>query len=417
MRRPVAAKAISFASRLPADQRKEYQERFVREAHAAGRLSHPGIVTIYDIEWDEERGVPFIAMEYVPGTTLRDLMKEQGPLEVEQACSIAEAVAEALHAAHQAGVVHRDVKPANILVRETDEAAKIADFGVARLSDSELTRAGTAIGSPAYMSPEQLRGKQVGPAGDLFSLAVILYEALCGDRPFAGQDLPALIYSIVHVEPSPISALMPGLPQGLDAFFRKALAKDPRERFADGEAFRQALREARRVEPAPEERRDPPFAAWAGDTPVEGADGVVTRRSLMTALIALAMVVGILGGLWFVAGSSEAYVQLEARSAVPSGSLSLLVDGKEVYSRDLLLNGGKKRGLLKKVFRGGKQQTFEDRIVVPAGAHELVARVSHADGGSAREATLGLNLEKGETRRIRLVAGRDPGTPLLLRAP
>jgi serine/threonine-protein kinase len=426
MQRSVAAKAISVVSQLPADQRKEYQERFVREAHAAGRLSHPGIVTVYDIDWDAERAAPFIAMEYVPGKTLKDLNTEEGPLEPGRACAIVECIADALHAAHEAGVVHRDVKPANILVREGDDRAKIADFGVARLADSELTSVGSAIGSPAYMSPEQIQGEEVGPASDLFSLAVILYEALCGERPFPGEDISSIVYSVVHQDPLPVSALMPGLPPGLDAFFATALAKDPRQRFRDGCTFRRALASARSEGAGPSTTggpaAEPSTAAadpsapspWTGELAAQDVGSAAPRGPLKALVLAFAMVVVILGGLWFIAGDEKAYVELRASSSVPSGSLSLLVDGTEVYNRNLSAPVAK-RNLLKKMLRRG-EESFEDRIVIPAGAHELVARVSYADGGPVREATLGLNLERGETRAIRLHAARKRNAPLVLRA-
>jgi hypothetical protein len=192
-------------------------------------------------------------MEYVPGNSLQNHLRASGRLEPERAVLLGTSMAEALQAAHTAGVVHRDIKPANILVRDPDGAFKIADFGIARLSDSELTQAGSTVGSPAYMSPEQIRSRGVDGRSDLFSLASVLYEAFSGKRPFDGKDLPSLAYAVAHDDPRPISSLDRGLPKSLDEFFAKALAKAPEERFQDGKSFALALRQAwrRRVESLP----------------------------------------------------------------------------------------------------------------------------------------------------------------------
>jgi serine/threonine-protein kinase len=236
--RRIAIKTYHVPEGLSAEQRAEFRQRFVREAQAAARLSHhPGIVTIYDADEDEQLGQPFITMEFVPGRSLDELLRTDGPMACERACALAAQAARALQAAHREGIVHRDVKPANLLVQDEDGAMKIADFGIARLSSSDLTRSGETLGSPAYMSPEQIRGGPLDGRSDLFSLAVILYELLCGDRPFAGDDPSALVYSIVHRSPPPITERVNGLPEWIERFFRQALAKAPEDRFQDGESF------------------------------------------------------------------------------------------------------------------------------------------------------------------------------------
>ena len=204
LKRRVAVKAFALPDGITEEQKGEFRERFLREAQAAGGLSHRGIVTVYDADEDDERG-PFIAMEYVPGKSLGELLESEGRLAPERIVAMAEVLAEALETAHRSGIVHRDLKPANILVRESDGTAKIADFGVARLPTSSLTRTGTTVGSPTYMSPEQIQGRPVDGRSDLFSLAAVLYECLCGEAPFTGDDLPQLAYSIVHETPIPIS--------------------------------------------------------------------------------------------------------------------------------------------------------------------------------------------------------------------
>jgi serine/threonine-protein kinase len=239
--RQVAVKTISLPAGLPDEKQREFEQRFLREARAAGRLSHPGIVTIYDVDESPDSGKPFIAMEYVPGRTLQHVLRNETPLDPHRALEIADTLADALGTAHAAGVVHRDVKPANILVRASDGAVKVADFGIARLHASELTQDDSTIGSPAYMSPEQIRCDTADARSDLFSLAVILYEALSGQRPFHGDDAAAIVYSVVHGDAVPITRHRPFLPGSFDDFFARALAKAPEDRFQDAGSMRDAL--------------------------------------------------------------------------------------------------------------------------------------------------------------------------------
>jgi len=152
-------------------------------------------------------------MEFVEGGSLRDMMIRDQRLEPDRALAMASELADALRVAHEEGIVHRDIKPANVLLRGRDGRAKIVDFGVARMSTSELTGAGDVFGSPAYMSPEQFRGAGVDARSDLFSLATILYQTLCGERPFAGDDMSSLAYSVVHVPAPPIAPRLSGTPR------------------------------------------------------------------------------------------------------------------------------------------------------------------------------------------------------------
>jgi eukaryotic-like serine/threonine-protein kinase len=255
LQRQVAVKTYHLPEGITEELAKEFRERFLREARAAASLSHPGIVTVHDAGEDPAQGRPYIAMEFVPGCSLSHRLERRESLDPSWVLSMGGVLADALQAAHRAGIVHRDIKPANILIREPDGAAKIADFGVARLTASNLTQSGASIGSPGYMSPEQVRGAALDGRSDLFSLAVVLYEALCGKRPFHGEDLVSLAYSIAHDTQIPLSRRLPGCSADLDRFFDRALSKEPDHRFPDGETFRQVFLAAGKAKaPAPMDR-------------------------------------------------------------------------------------------------------------------------------------------------------------------
>lgn len=232
--REVALKAINLAFEVNEEEKSLYLSRFFREAKAAGKLNHPGIVTIFDVGEDKETGVPFIVMEFLEGTTLQELTRSGSLLPVRDVNNIISQLADALHYAHQEGVVHRDVKPANILI-VPEMKAKITDFGIARLPQSDLTQSGQFIGTPNYMSPEQLAGKsQLDGRADLFSLGVIFYMMLTGERPFSGESFNTVSYKIAHVDPEPPRTLNPSIPEAYNAILKRLLAKDPDHRYPTG---------------------------------------------------------------------------------------------------------------------------------------------------------------------------------------
>ncbi len=216
------------------------KQRFFREAETAGRLSHPNIVTIYDT--GEEHDFCYIAMELLKGGDLAPYTKAGNLLPVDQVVSITARVADALGYAHRQGVVHRDIKPANMMYHRESDTLKVTDFGIARLTDSSRTKTGMVLGTPSYMSPEQLAGKRIEGRSDLFSLGVTLYQLLCGRLPFEGESMAQLMFKIANDPPTDILTIHPALAPSLVAFVERALAKNPDERFQTGEEFGGALR-------------------------------------------------------------------------------------------------------------------------------------------------------------------------------
>ncbi|HWT78055.1 MAG TPA: serine/threonine-protein kinase, partial [Candidatus Methylomirabilis sp.] len=203
--------------------------RFSREAQAVGQLSHPHIVTLYDAQ--QEGDLAYLVMEFVSGESLESLLRSGATFSLDRVCAIGIEACAALEHAHSRGVVHRDIKPANILVQENGQV-KVTDFGVAYVTKSTLTKPGQSLGTPSYMSPEQIEGKSVDGRSDLFSLGAVLYELCCNEKAFPGENITTVIYRILHTEPVPLFQLNSLFPSILDATIRKALAKDPAARYA-----------------------------------------------------------------------------------------------------------------------------------------------------------------------------------------
>jgi serine/threonine-protein kinase len=234
--REVALKTVRLAAAESAEQ-EAYFARFRREAQAAGKLKHPGIVTIYDIGFEEATRTPYIVMEFVQGRTLSSFVAEVGSsLSTERKLSIVREIALALDYAHASGIVHRDIKPANILITPEGRAV-ITDFGVARQRKSQTTMQGQLVGTPSFMSPEQVKGERVDGRADLFSLGVILYWLLTGQKPFPGNDLTEVMFKVVYADPAPPTRLVPSLPPACDLLLSCALAKAPDARYQTGREF------------------------------------------------------------------------------------------------------------------------------------------------------------------------------------
>jgi len=240
--RPVAIKTIQLGEKRTPDEQQRLRERLFREARSAGILSHPGIVTIYDVEQQDD--LAYIAMEYVDGPTVDQWLSEQRAVPPEWMFSILAQTANALDYAHQKGIVHRDIKPANIMIA-ADGTAKITDFGIAKINASEqFTMTGSIVGTPHYMSPEQVQGLAVDGRSDQFSLAVIAFEMLTGEKPYTGEHLTTVVYKIVAEEPVPPHRLNPTLSGPIDAAVRKALSKKPENRYRTCREFAEALEKA-----------------------------------------------------------------------------------------------------------------------------------------------------------------------------
>jgi serine/threonine protein kinase/tetratricopeptide (TPR) repeat protein len=239
--RLVAIKTIKTSQTGDDDsESREFRERFVREAQTAGILSHPNIVTIHDIGEDTESRASFIAMEYIEGRNLKSLLAEKNKFSWDEIADLIAQIGEALDYAHRKGIIHRDIKPANIILT-TDGKVKITDFGIAKVASSNLTTTGQFLGTPNYMSPEQVSGAPVDGRSDIFSLGVVLYELLTNRKPFQGDNLTAISYKIVHEDFTPPAELSSEVPPEFNPIVARAMAKDPWNRYQRGKDMALAL--------------------------------------------------------------------------------------------------------------------------------------------------------------------------------
>jgi len=242
--RPVALKAIPIEKEFEDEELKEARIRFYREAESAGRLAHPNIITVFDA--GEDKGLAYIAMEFVPGFPLTKFTDPTKLLAPKRALELCALTADALDYAHNQGVIHRDIKPANLMYNPKEGLLKITDFGVARMTDNNSTKTGIVLGTPMYMSPEQLGAENLTGLSDLFSLGATLYELLAGEAPFKAKNIAVLMTKITTETAAPISQKRAGMPPSIDAVLAKALAKRPQDRFSCGAEMAIALRNCAR---------------------------------------------------------------------------------------------------------------------------------------------------------------------------
>ncbi|HEV8334814.1 MAG TPA: serine/threonine-protein kinase [Candidatus Polarisedimenticolia bacterium] len=236
--RRIAIKTIAIPPGVSDEEAREARHRFVREAQAAGKLTHPNIITVYDVV--EEKDLSYIAMEYIEGETLESRTRPGSLLPLPRVLALMAQACAALDYAHKNQVIHRDIKPANLMLMGGD-LLKITDFGLAKSPQANLTQAGVLIGTPNYMSPEQISGRPMDGRSDFFSLGVVLYELLTGERPFSGDTISTIIYRILYEEPRPPRILNGKLPPAFDGILKRALAKEPAERFQTGAEFIDAM--------------------------------------------------------------------------------------------------------------------------------------------------------------------------------
>jgi len=299
--RRVALKTVR-RDQLEGSEAAERLQRFQREAQAAGRLSHPNIVSVY--EYGEEDGTAFIAMEYVDGRNLKDYFDENKHFSLPLVGHIMAQLLDALAHAHAKGVVHRDVKPGNLFFLDNGDI-KVGDFGIARIESSNLTQIGCVLGTPAYMSPEQFMGQTADSRSDLFAAGVILYQFLSGEKPFAGT-LSKIMQKVLKEDPVPPSVLNPKTHPIFDAVIRKALAKRPGERFQNAKEFSAALLAAMAeavvvtsvgAPPAPRPSHDKALHNGA-QTPPQAPAPINRWRGLAFAIVAGLFVTGLGAALY-----------------------------------------------------------------------------------------------------------------------
>lgn len=454
--RMVAIKTISLLGLEPAAE-QEYRERFVVEARAAGRLSHSGIVPIFDVGEEAETRAPYLVLEYVEGQSLNKLLSgenERPPLNT--TLRLTQEIAEALHYAHELGVVHRDIKPANILVT-ADGHAKITDFGIAKLNQACLTLPGQVLGSPAYMAPEQLNDERVDARSDLFSLGVILYSMLTGHRPFQGNSATTVCFRLVNHDPLAVSSFDAKFPPEIDRIVFRALAKDPNQRYqtgmematdirqlresggpiqADGKAtsFNDAIRpfligkagtsaglrfqpnygsiEGLRDQQAEQSRRS--RIRWNGLLPVAllaSAIGFVTFSTIKNAdpkpyqAAKTELAVEPTGnsgkGMAAPPATVPGTLQIEIHHQFASAQASVWLDNRLIYTHSL--HGDKKTRAL--VFRKVEGHQFET-IGVPTGKHKVRVRIqSVADRYDQSKTIADASIRRGEST-LRVVCGK-----------
>jgi len=272
--RPVAVKTLRDLA-LDAEMRDVFLSRFKNEARAAARLQHPNIVQIFDVGDDPKVG-PYLVFEYVHGHTLKQEIKKSGPLSRDHLLDLAQHIGDALATAHLAGIIHRDLKPENLLITDNGQV-KLADFGIARVPNADLTKEGQFLGTPCYAAPETLRSGEYSEQSDLFSFGAVVYEAVSGERAFPGMEAMAVAHQVMNRDPVPPSEANRGatIPPAVDAVILRALRKNPSDRYASARTFVSALREAY-------DGRRPPR----------------TRRKRMSLPFVVTLTMGVLVALW-----------------------------------------------------------------------------------------------------------------------
>jgi hypothetical protein len=444
--RDVALKVIRSAAEHADAQ--AYEQRFLNEARAAARLSHPAIVVVHDVGRDPASGALFMALELLRGRTMQAILGEHGALPWAEALRLVARVAEGLHHAHEHGIVHRDVKPANIMVLDSGEP-KVMDFGIAKLVSSQLTVAGQLFGTPLYMSPEQAQARPVDARSDLFALGAVLYEMLTGRRAFAGDSVHSIVVQVVEADPPSPSSVVAGIPGDADRLVACCLAKDPGRRYPSGRELAQDARavlagESLRVR-AGEGPADAAATVVSARRPLgPGRDaggsgmGIPTGRAAparipawrMKALLAGLVIAAAVGAGYLsrgrlapagvptqpspspgaeatlapaasladrlrslVAGPEPAQVSVDFAHSLKSGTLRVFVDDAPVIEADLDTRVTRRIAGIS-LRKGSLRDSFE----VEPGRHEIRVRV--AWGGRVKDESIWANFQPGSKRRL-----------------
>ncbi len=427
--RIVAIKTISVFGVSPGDE-EEYRQRIFREAQAAGKLSHPGIVTIYDVGEEQTTETPYIVMECIAGRTLENLVSGAATelLPVETTLDLVKQVAEALDYAHAQGIIHRDIKPANIIVT-AEGRAKITDFGIAKLTVTQFTLPGQVVGTPSYMSPEQLSGSVVDARSDLFSLGVILYWMLTGKKAFLGDTITAVSFQIAYRDPVPVTQLNPSLGPDFDYVLDRALAKDPARRYPRGKEFAEDLEDLHQGR-APQSRSSVRSeSALVANQSAErtivrkpaGTFPMVTPEARLPRLRGrildfamrlpreahIAIAIGVIFLVFFAFRSSApvqaATLHIKCQHNFRAAELSVWVDDDLAYNGGLTGAVKKRLGVFETV-----QGSFSETVRVAAGKHVVRVRVSSPDEGYEQTKEIEGELILGSRRTLEIsFAGRS----------
>jgi len=429
--RTVALKTVSLLLAVPDEERAAFEQRFLNEARVAAGLNHPGIVVVHDVGRDVESNSLYIALEYLEGETLAERIKRQGLVEWREALRLTARVADALHHAHGSHIVHRDVKPANIMVLPSGHP-KLMDFGIAKIPAAQLTSAGEFFGTPSYMSPEQATGEPLDARSDVFSLGSVLYVMLTGRRAFDAPTVPGILARVAKKDPAAPSKLLAGLPTVVDDVVARALAKDPAQRYVTAQML------AEDIEDVLAERTPRHRASWTPPPPADDTvrsvvapprvpaveatrtvakDGslvlrlsdrlglravavlvlllavglgypLATRRAESTAPLPLALPIPTLPG-----APEPAHLELSVEHALRSGTLRVYVDDARVLEEPL---AGRltKKVLTFRMHKGSASHSID----VPPGEH--VIRVQVEGSGYEGSRRIRGTFKSGETRRL-----------------
>lgn len=356
--RMVAIKTI-HKSLLNEGSADEFRERFRNEMRAVGKLTHPNIVSVFDA--GEKDGCPYFVMEYVEGQELKHLLDGGLPFTVEQSIFVIKGVLRGLSAVHSQGITHRDLKPANIFISDRDGTPKIADFGIAKLDNSEMTQIGTIIGSPKYMSPEQCMGEPVDARSDLFSIGIIFYELLTGQYCFSADKTSAITQKILNVDPEPPSKLNGTIPRHLDQVIRKALSKRPGDRFQTALEFLDAIDQVKLKKPVK-------------------PSGMKKGLAVLGASLVLAGVIFLMTGPFFSTESPESAQSVikheqnaPALEEKPSSQGMSNVSQTDINNPQVTALSPEKSAKLAKLFKVAETYKRIGRLVAPAGSNAFDA--------------------------------------------